>query len=438
MFHVIIFTVFAFVAMASTGWTATYYVDKSSSVASDANPGTEISPWKTIQKGADLAVAGDTVFVKSGVYNEWVSVKNSGTAGKPITFAAYPGHRPVIDGAGVTLPSFYALFYVQGKSYITLDGFEVRNSKEVLIRMRDGGNFIVRNCIAHDNDGANGAGTNRSGIMITHSNIALVERNEVYNAGHNALDAQSASNVVFQYNYVHNNPNHNGINIFPVTVDTQIEYSGNHVRGNVITGATNAIYMRYQTNNEIANNLIYGNAGVGIVMVSDTIQPHNWRSDTKIRNNTIICKNNGIQSSNATHITIENNIIAYCNYAVYLASGMTTGTVINNNLYYMNSKYAWNGQTHSSLAAWKSATGQDATSAEGNPNFENMAGSNYKLTANSTLAIDKGINLSAQGLTSDIAGIARPQGNAFDIGCYEFKVTTTTALAPPNNLRIMN
>lgn len=438
VFRVIIFLALACVATASTGWAAVYYVDKNNTAASDANPGTESNPWKTIQNSANTAVAGDTVYVKNGTYYEWVSVKNSGTSGRPITFAAYPGHRPIIDGTGITLPSFYALFYVQGKNYITLDGFEVRNSKEVLIRMRDGGNFIIRNCIAHDNDGTNGADTNRSGIMITGSNIAMVEGNEVYHAGHNALDAQSASNVVFQYNYVHNNPNHNGVNIFPNTTENQIEYSGNHVRGNIITGTTNAIYMRYQTNNEISNNLIFGNSGVGIVMTKDTLQPHNWSANTQIFNNTIIGMNkNGIQSSNATYVTVKNNIITNCNYAVYIASGMTTGTIINNNLYYQNSQFAWNGTSYSSLSAWKLASKQDSASAEGNPNFSNISNSDYHLTTNSILAADKGIDLSASAIVRDLDGVTRPQGNGYDLGCYELKITTPAPL-PPSNLRITN
>ena len=50
----------------------TYYVDKNHSSASDANPGTEDLPWLTIQHAADTMVAGDTVLIRNGVYNEHI------------------------------------------------------------------------------------------------------------------------------------------------------------------------------------------------------------------------------------------------------------------------------------------------------------------------------------------------------------------------------
>lgn len=45
-----------------------YYVAKS---GSDRNPGTKNCPFLTIQRAADVAVAGDTVIVHEGVYREW-------------------------------------------------------------------------------------------------------------------------------------------------------------------------------------------------------------------------------------------------------------------------------------------------------------------------------------------------------------------------------
>ncbi|GAJ17547.1 unnamed protein product, partial [marine sediment metagenome] len=47
----------------------TYYVTMS---GSDANPGTEAQPWRTIQKAAATLIAADTVYVKVGTYNEKV------------------------------------------------------------------------------------------------------------------------------------------------------------------------------------------------------------------------------------------------------------------------------------------------------------------------------------------------------------------------------
>jgi len=62
---------------------ATYYVATS---GSDANPGAEAQPWRTIKKTATTLRAEDTVYVKAGTYNEKVFPKNSGKPGSYITF----------------------------------------------------------------------------------------------------------------------------------------------------------------------------------------------------------------------------------------------------------------------------------------------------------------------------------------------------------------
>ena len=47
--------------------------------------GTAVHPFKTIQEAANLASAGDTVFVGPGIYREWVKPANSGTKDKHIS-----------------------------------------------------------------------------------------------------------------------------------------------------------------------------------------------------------------------------------------------------------------------------------------------------------------------------------------------------------------
>lgn len=74
----------------------TYHVAQND-IADDANSGTEKFPFKTIQKAADVAKAGDTVIVHEGTYREIVKPKNNGTAMAPITFKAADGEKVVIS-----------------------------------------------------------------------------------------------------------------------------------------------------------------------------------------------------------------------------------------------------------------------------------------------------------------------------------------------------
>ncbi len=56
-------------------------------------------PFRTIQEAADIAKAGDTVFVGPGVYREWVRPVNPGTEKDRITFISTEKGEAVITGA---------------------------------------------------------------------------------------------------------------------------------------------------------------------------------------------------------------------------------------------------------------------------------------------------------------------------------------------------
>ena len=75
-----------------------YYVSPS---GSDTAPGTLSQPFKTIQKAATVMVAGDTAYIRAGVYRETVTPTNSGTQNAPITYMPYNGESVTISGADV-------------------------------------------------------------------------------------------------------------------------------------------------------------------------------------------------------------------------------------------------------------------------------------------------------------------------------------------------
>ena len=118
---------------ASCSGTA-YYVSNS---GSDSNNGiSATSAWKTVAHVVAFEPslrAGDCVlFQQGGVWNEQLAISNvHGTQTNPITFGNYgSGNLPVIDG-GSTRP--YGIVGASGSgqtanSYVTIDGFEVRNA----------------------------------------------------------------------------------------------------------------------------------------------------------------------------------------------------------------------------------------------------------------------------------------------------------------------
>ena len=408
-FTLIILFTSAFFVLTTQSWAKTYYVDKNHIDANDSNFGTEDNPWKTIQKGASVAVAGDTVYVKDGIYNEKVAVKNSGSSGKAITFIAYPGDKPILDGTGISLSGYHGLFMADKKDYITLDGFHVRNSEEVLVRMTYGTGFNLRNCLIHTNKASH-----TDGVFFRSVTDSFIDNNEVYDTKWNAIDVQSSSNVKVRYNYVHDNMIHAGINIMPATNEKQVTYSGNDVMYNVvsrieITGG--AIYLRYQTDNIIAYNLVYDNPGYAIWLDVDRCSAEGpckyvYKANTKIYNNTLVYNGqSGIQNLNATHLSVKNNIIAFNGKrSIYVASNATTGNVFNYNLYYS-----------------PDYSGKGANGKYADPLFIDPANNNFDLKSTSP------------GWTaSDIGG----KVGAVPIPAYP-RNQSAFQLSPPTNIRAM-
>lgn len=91
-----------------------YYV---SPAGSDLNPGTLDQPFATIQKAANVAKEGSTVYIRGGVYNQKVRVTHSGASGAPITFQNYQDEKVILDGSTVKLEDD-GLFTIEDKNYI--------------------------------------------------------------------------------------------------------------------------------------------------------------------------------------------------------------------------------------------------------------------------------------------------------------------------------
>ncbi len=79
----VVFTVCAVLAFCGLAAAREYYV---SPKGDDSNGGSKAAPFRTIQKCADVAVAGDVCRILPGAYREEVVVKNSGTKEQPIVF----------------------------------------------------------------------------------------------------------------------------------------------------------------------------------------------------------------------------------------------------------------------------------------------------------------------------------------------------------------
>ena len=155
---------------------ATYYV---SPTGSDAATGAKAQPFATLQKGNDVAVAGDTVFIRGGTYSittpansgAGIALTKSGTSdAKRIYFWAYPGETPLFDFSNLKIStSGYTFGIVINGSWLHLKGIEEccvpmnTSSNNGFATM--GTNNILELLNAHNNHG--------SGIQVGGGNLAL-------------------------------------------------------------------------------------------------------------------------------------------------------------------------------------------------------------------------------------------------------------------------
>ena len=120
--------------LAGNASAAEYYV---ATTGNDSNPGTIEQPFATLQKGHDVAAAGDTVWIRGGTYrvvngasatSGFVMSKSGQSDARRIRFWAYPGELPIFDFSQLRLTASMnnSGFYITG-SWLHFKGFEVAN-----------------------------------------------------------------------------------------------------------------------------------------------------------------------------------------------------------------------------------------------------------------------------------------------------------------------
>lgn len=111
-------------SMVASGLSAVYYVDNNNPAASDSNDGFFETPWLTVQHGLEQVTAGDTLYIREGIYNEYLTISQSGSPEAPITLCGYPDEEVILDGNG--LEWRYGID-VGGSDYWTIQNLKVRD-----------------------------------------------------------------------------------------------------------------------------------------------------------------------------------------------------------------------------------------------------------------------------------------------------------------------
>lgn len=263
---------------------------------SDGNAGTKNAPFKTITAALNKAVAGDTILVRNGTYNEVLSFPRSGTSEKIITLKAFPGEKPVIDGSHITVTGWQALVTFNAVRYITIDGFDICN--------------LFSSARGTDPEGIYVYGNSKD-ITIKNCNIYNIKNSATLNdwrSGHAILvignGTAAISNLVITGCTVH---------------DTQTGTSENITIAGNVDGFT------------INNNTLYHTENIGIIIAGgDGLNPSGNVATNYARNGTV--SNNvlyNISMANSVDVWGANN---YGAIAIYVCGG--AGVIVEKNKVY--------------------------------------------------------------------------------------------------------
>lgn len=415
-----------------------YYV---SAQGNDSNPGTQAQPWRTIQKAANTATAGNTVLVQAGDYPERVTLNRSGSAASPIRFEA----QGTVVMRGFTVSA----------NYVTIRGFEITNTPDdsqngmgiwvkgsgcllennyihyatrggILLYAEPGYETLTANCIVRNNRLYQNS---QFGINVRGRNH-LIEGNEIwgtiqYHPGWinspSYVDADGirfhGSGHIFRGNYIHdilyaaveNNAPH--IDCFQTFQALPYQEAAS----NVTLERNRCENAQSQSSLEVGKGFMLQNAN-GIVIRNNIIHAYvGVKADTGCNNLTVLNNTftgnvslttahspSGISLANVATAVIKNNIFFNLpGHIIYLTNSVVSA---GKNLAYRNDGQAlWNSNTYSHV--------NDLWGV--NPMF--ASATDFRLAAGSP-AIDSGVSVS---VVDDFDGTPRPRGAGHDIGAFE-------------------
>ncbi|HEX9979253.1 MAG TPA: right-handed parallel beta-helix repeat-containing protein [Flavobacterium sp.] len=304
----------------NTACTQIYYVN--GATGSDNNSGLTLgSSWKTIQKAANTALPGSTIFIRGGTYHENVEIDFSGLPGIPTVFRNYNNETVYIDGTGTSTSDGTALIRINGASHL-----EFRN-------------LTLQNLLC----------TNATGIRILPGTSGATSNIKISNIIIYGIKWTSSANTV---------PS-NGDNAHPIVVygsgETQaraisnITIEGCTIYGNV-TGYSESLTISGNVDGFLLkDNIVRNNSNVGIdiggyhgVSPNNTLdRPRNGviKGNKTFGNLSPYSTAAGIYIDGAYQVSVENNESYNNSYGIEIGceeNGTTEKITVKDNIFYNN------------------------------------------------------------------------------------------------------
>jgi hypothetical protein len=450
------------------GIACTHYV---APTGSNDHPGTEDQPWGTFEHAAEIAQPGDTVCFRDGNYpTDDTHLFISGKPDAWITFSAYPGEHPVLDGRGTANE---LLIFQANTAYIRVSGFTIQNFRIWGIFLTGNNHHIYLDHLEvidgeagiHFTYGESSEGPPAEGPVeyitledsVIHGseyvavdctpgpcNYMTVSRVEIYGAGiigesfygADGLEFARGHHVIVEDSYVHDN---GGDGIDLGSRDRDGHMLGIIVRRNVVArNRCNGI--KVWAGGRIENNAIWGSgdsaiwAGTwhsAVEIINNTVAYNMWDPSYALRNWAVVVGYPEELPKPEVNLVMVNNIFAFNadsieggSTGVYLGAGvqLTEG----HNLYFSSSDgeitaYSSNGQEHW-LSRGQIADGTwTALLAQGDGNLvlDPLFVSGWPDVDLHLQPGSPAINAGTANFSPDVDMLSNPRDSQPDIGAYE-------------------
>ncbi|HFE66406.1 MAG TPA: hypothetical protein ENJ93_04000 [Chloroflexi bacterium] len=405
----------------------------------DSNPGTFTAPWRTIGRAAGPGVLrpGDTVYIRGGIYDEYIKPETSGAPGSFITYRNYPGETPVITGSSYR----YWRLHILDQSYLRFQGLTFQDYTGGAIQIRTihkdiTGVEIVGNTFRNQSPEP---GSSSKTITVTPYTSGytlyriVIQDNQFFNmdtykapvvqfdgevvnsmiAG-NTLSGSSniaiglagrpskgqPRNILVKGNDVsgHGSPGRHAAGIYldgvgeNVVVEENVVHDGMQGIKVDLEPEAAALTSRWVI---VRRNVLYNNTQINLKLgAGETCNRSGSLRESVAVHNTVYSDINNIANASfncSVNMRWKNNIFVHygptdgLQYRLLDENVNTSTWILDNNLFLNQSgegdHYKWLGQRYDTLSRFQSVSSQDVSSREGAPLFTDAANFDFTLTA---------------------------------------------------------
>jgi len=428
-----------------------WYVDATAPAGGD---GSVSAPFQYIQDGIDSAQPGDVVYVHEGTYSESLTTVRDGSAPAPITISAWADevvwvthssrvlnlqHQHIIVD-GLNFDGQFAdddgmVRLSNGANYSVLRRSEIANAGNHQLWI-DADDVLVEDSYVHHAISNWGPLIDAHNIYITDASSVTIRRTQAAFATGDILhferDAYPTNDILVEdcdFWIALLDADTNGVAAGTAITDTVIDIQNSAPDPNVfkenltvrrcsVHGSSfsrsiegEALDLKHRWRNlHIEGSLLYENR-LAIQMRAPSV-------DYTIVNNLIFANEHAFLFEDGVGgIEIANNTV-YGHTMIQSYTGVLPGALEwKNNIFVQAEEGGWLGSYDHNLF-WLVPTGWPALTqnVEADPRFADPNALNFRLVFDSP-AVDAGIYVGS--VTTDLEGVARPQGQAYDLGAYE-------------------